>query len=247
MCQTMVEAAKSPITRRLVVLKGGQTVRSEEIKANECNVLLINATYSMAKEITHELAVSLPGCSITYTPTIELARIILRDRKIDLIISDAILADGTVSKLSPMLQQCDPQPDLLVVGAPQSDLERELHYAKYRKRQLGKEKIKPYPIIQRGKNTSLAHANTQAIQQQDSHYRPTTAEPKHLAKLGADIRNDLNNPLQEIVTMVFVAQSGSEKEIDPTTATALGAIDKAANNMASVIHQIEERIRLALK
>lgn len=56
--------------------------------------------------------------------------------------------------------------------------------------------------------------------------------------LGADLRNDLNNPLQEIVAMVFVAQATGG--LAQPTNQALEAIDRAAKNMATVVSKLEE-------
>jgi uncharacterized protein YaaW (UPF0174 family) len=62
---------------------------------------------------------------------------------------------------------------------------------------------------------------------------------EHIRSLGADLRNDLNNPLQEIVAMVFVAKASGESS---ATSTALEAIDKAAQNLAGVVKGLETRI-----
>jgi hypothetical protein len=59
--------------------------------------------------------------------------------------------------------------------------------------------------------------------------------------LGADIRNDINNPLQEIVSMLYVAKS---ENLSPEVASqALDAIGKAAGNLSSVVKQLEGKIR----
>ena len=65
-----------------------------------------------------------------------------------------------------------------------------------------------------------------------------------ISLLGADLRNDLNNPLQEIVAMAFVATSSSE--LSSTAEEALGAIQRAATSMASVIDTLEDKIRGAI-
>jgi hypothetical protein len=67
---------------------------------------------------------------------------------------------------------------------------------------------------------------------------------ENLKSLGADLRNDLNNPLQEIVAMVFVAKAGggSSQGIQQ----ALDAIDKAAGNMTKLVKGLEEKIRKAI-
>ena len=59
--------------------------------------------------------------------------------------------------------------------------------------------------------------------------------------LGADLRNDLNNRLQEIVAMVFVAQAS--KSSPTTNDEVLAAIDRAAKNLASVVQSIESKIQ----
>ena len=67
-----------------------------------------------------------------------------------------------------------------------------------------------------------------------------------ISSLGADLRNDLNNPLQEIVAMLFVAKAGGPVANGPT-AQALDAIDRAAKNMASVVKTLEDKIRRAVQ
>ena len=69
-------------------------------------------------------------------------------------------------------------------------------------------------------------------------------ERSKLAEVGADLRNDLNNPLQQIVAMAFVArnaQGGSD-----LTSEALSAIEVAAQSMAGVVWGIEEKLLQAL-
>jgi hypothetical protein len=85
-------------------------------------------------------------------------------------------------------------------------------------------------------------------QSADAEPLPTSAGKgdTKICELGADLRNDLNNPLQEIVAMVFVAQSTQNADMNPSTRTALDAIDLAAKNMAQVVNELEEKIRLAV-
>ncbi len=72
--------------------------------------------------------------------------------------------------------------------------------------------------------------------------KPYLAEA--ISDLGADLRNDLNNPLQEIVTMVFVAQSNNQ---DPEVMNqALLAIGNAATNLSSVVKGLETKILKAV-
>jgi signal transduction histidine kinase len=62
-----------------------------------------------------------------------------------------------------------------------------------------------------------------------------------VSALGADLRNDLNNPLQEIVAMAFVATSSDG--LSPVAEEALNAIQRAASNMSSVVNSLEDKIR----
>jgi signal transduction histidine kinase len=55
------------------------------------------------------------------------------------------------------------------------------------------------------------------------------------------LRNDLNNPLQEIVAMAFVATSS--EGLSPVAEEALSAIQRAATNMATVVNSLEDKIR----
>jgi signal transduction histidine kinase len=66
-----------------------------------------------------------------------------------------------------------------------------------------------------------------------------------ISNLGADIRNDLNNPLQEIVALAFVAHSS--QGLSPSAEQALSAIQAAASNMATVVNKLEDKIRGAVR
>jgi signal transduction histidine kinase len=79
--------------------------------------------------------------------------------------------------------------------------------------------------------------------QSHSSYSPklVDSDETHISSLGADIRNDLNNPLQEIVAMAFVATSSDG--LSPIAEEALSAIQRAASNMSSVVNSLEEKIR----
>jgi hypothetical protein len=177
-------------------------------------ILVINASHSMAKEITRELAERFPACSFIYAPSLAIARLVLRARPINLIVSSAILPDGGVEQIRPLLDECASPPELLVVG--------ELS-------------LKSIQLIGTGPY-SFAEYRKFGPQPQAA---PVLDEK--LRCLGADIRNDLNNPLQEIVALLFVAQSGGENV--SSTQEALGAIASAAKNMAQYVNSLEEKIR----
>jgi hypothetical protein len=64
-----------------------------------------------------------------------------------------------------------------------------------------------------------------------------------IAELGSDLRDKLNNYLQQIVSFVFAAQNSSGRD----STAALSYIDKAARDMANTVSGIEDQIREKLK
>ena len=197
-----------------------------QVPNEECTVLVVNASHEMAKEITIELALQIPGCSIMYSPSIEIAKLMLSRRRINLVVSSPILPDGSVEKLRGALERLENAPDVVVVGAVSARSAEALTAGSYEfnsMRRLGPESEPSYPII---------------------HRRGHPPIDRTIKDLGADIRNDLNNPLQEIVAMVFVAQAGHT--VSPATEQALQAIDQAAKNMAKVVNRLEDKIRDAV-
>ncbi len=192
------------------------------------NVLVVNASHDMAKEITLQLTLRVPDCSIMYAPSIEVAKWILGRRAIDLVVASPLLPDGSVTRLRPVLESMEAPPILIVVG--NSEVER-IHF----------------PNESEYRCTKLKRINTEAnsgaapiIHRQ----RAQTYLQTSIKSLGADIRNDLNNPLQEIVAMVFVAKTGSE--ISSGSTCALDAIERAALNMSKVVNALEDKIRGAI-
>ena len=198
---------------------------------DELKVLVINAGKEMAKEITHELTVALTGCSIMYAPSIELACWILKRRHIDLVVSSSILPDGHVSKIESVLAKLSHKPDVVVVGKVGEQYKPVFNRSDYQFttfRKLTDASAPPLPKISSKKLALKPVKNGKTI-----------------STLGADLRNDLNNPLQEIVAMVFVAKNSPSST--PLTAQALEAIEKAAHNMASIVNRLEDRIRTSLQ
>lgn len=188
---------------------------------SDASVLVVNASHEMAKEITLQLTLQMPGCSITYAPTVELARCILWKKKIDLVVSSPVLADGSITRLADTLQKLPTPPDLVVVGQINVRGAETLSTLGYEHSSI--------------RRISSTKPTLPKIQRRKVHDTVKT--------LGADIRNDLNNPLQEIVAMVFVAKASGQSE---ATEQALEAIDKAAKNMAAVVGTLEEKIRVAV-
>lgn len=202
---------------------GQPSPEAYQVPSEECTVLVVNASHQMAKEITMELALQIPGCSIMYSPSIEIAKLMLSRRRINLVVSSPILPDGSVEKLRGVLEKLENAPDVVVVGAVSArsaELFTEGSYEFNSMLRLGRE---TGPIINR---------------------RGQPPIDRTIKDLGADLRNDLNNPLQEIVAMVFVAQAGHT--VSPSTEQALKAIDKAAKNMAQVVNRLEDKIRDAV-
>lgn len=199
---------------------------AQQLADSELRVLVINASQDMAKEITLELTLALPGCSIMFAPTLALAKSILARREINLVVSSQILPDGNIAVLKEALSRKQKRPDLVVIGGMTWPLAKALEIAGYR---LSASKDLTTPI------------NRMAQIPAATNHEQQIAPGSDIKELGADLRNDLNNPLQEIVAMVFVAKQTQGSS--GVTGEALEAIDRAAKNLASVVKGIEDRIR----
>jgi len=209
----------------------GYAERSRHLESGEFPVLVVNSSQDMAKEMTMQLTLAIPGCSIMYAPTLELAAWILKRRSIKLVVSSPVLPDGGITRLTPVLKDLDRSPDLVVVGNLNLRSAEKLG-------EFGYEFAAMKPITKRDTEDPRQQMLTAVTTEQ----APTSANrrPEPIRALGADIRNDLNNPLQEIVAMVFVAQAAT---VAPATKQALEAIDRAAQNMASYVNGLEDKIR----
>ena len=185
---------------------------------NDLTVLVVNASAEMAREMSVLLSKAIPGCSITFAPSIELASWILSRKRIGLVISSPVLPDGGIARLKLQLSRIAEPPDLVVVGdrdLEKTEVDLGAGYRIASSRAIKTDTTLPLPRIVRREQASIQ-------------------------ALGSDIRNDINNPLQEIVTMVFVAKNAGE--LSPATTSALSAIEGAAKNLAGVVQGIEERI-----
>ena len=225
-----IRAEALPAPSAQETTKANRTVNAEEV-----NVLVVNDSHDMAKEITMQLTLALPGCSITYAPTIELAKWILNRRKISLVVSSPVLADGGIGRLRDSLKKLASPPDVVVVGdmhIKSAEIFEESGYEFAVLKRIGAARSNA-PVIKRSRLTPSLNEST------------TPRVDTRIKELGADIRNDLNNPLQEIVAMVFVAQAGGE--LAQPTSQALEAIDRAAKNMAQVVSKLEDKILGAVK
>ena len=193
--------------------------KDHRMRGDGYSVLVINSGQEMAKEITLQLSLQIPGCSLMYAPTLQLAAWMLKRQTVDLIVSDPILPDGNVLSLREVLETMEDPPDLVVVGEMNEKGVRALGAS-------------GYTFSEARRRNSLRKVG-----------RPSEASPVSTAikGLGADLRNDLNNPLQEIVAMVFVARAHGKEE--PGVSLALNAIEKAAMNMGGVVRGLEDKIR----
>ena len=185
----------------------------------ELTVLVVNASTAMAKEMSVLLTDAIPGCSITFAPSIELASWILSRKRVGLVISSPILPDGGISRLQFQLNKMQEPPDLVVVGDNKLSKQELTFGSRYKVASHRAVPTEQFPKIVR---------------------KELPADLSRIKELGSDIRNDINNPLQEIVTMVFIAKSSGA--LTESTASALGAIEGAAKNLAGVVQKIEQRI-----
>ncbi len=210
---------RNSIKRRFLVVNSESTPSpAPKTKAAHAdyNVLVINSSAAMAKEITLAITTKMPLCSIMYAPGVDVAVWLLRKRKIDVVVSSPMLPDGGVEKLVPVCEVLSPSPDLVIVGEPEP------------------EQIRILSSFGRVHDAHGYFSSNNSSAQSSFNEDP-------FKKLGADLRNDLNNPLQEIVAMVYVAKAGDR--ISPVTVQALEAIDKATKGLAETVQGLEERLR----
>jgi len=215
----------------------------------ECRVLVVNSSREMAKEMTVELTMQIPGCAITYAPTIELAKLILARRRIDLVVASPMLPDGSITKLKDSLERFTSPPDVVVVGNLSMRNAELLGGSRYEFAALRRMHNEPSaaraaPKIVRRSAIERQGSPVSSI----SNAGVGSAGSVMIRDLGANIRNDLNNPLQEIVAMVFVAQEDSKTEgtASPATMQALQAIERTAKSMAMIVNGLEEKIKIAV-
>ncbi len=205
----------------LISKKSGNHFR-KKLSSTISNALIVNASDKMASEITNELKLSLPNCNIAYTPSIFLAKAILKKKQFEIIIASPILPDGCITKLNESLNNLDYRPNIVVIGNLTIRLKNEISSCFV--------------------NKSCEYKSTKTTPYQST---KSKIDQKHerIKKLGSDIRNDLNNPLQEIVTMLFIAQTITSSDQNDGIKSALSAIERAANNMAQVVSELEGKIK----
>lgn len=231
---------RSPIASELRTRSNSKPGQSHpSLSETEFRVLVINASQEMAKEITLQLTINMPGCSIMYAPTIELARWILSRRKIDLVVSSPLLPDGSIIRLKSVLEKSGAPPQVVIVGNLNEAAAEAFEHSGYEiatvKRLSGafggsnNQRFSPPTFLSRSKSSAASVTSLEASEK--------------LRTLGADLRNDLNNPLQAIVAMVFVAKAGGSSSA--AAQEALDAIENAAKNMSTVVRGLEDKIRRA--
>jgi hypothetical protein len=197
---------------------------AEGALGQDYRVLVLNSSRGFAKEITLELTLRIPGCSIMYSPSLELAKLLLQRRKVDLVVSAPLLPDGPVSRLESLLEQMQDPPDIVVV----SERSRPLTWISACRYTLADcRRIGPTQVASATKPQRVPEGPSKGN--------------ACIKELGADLRNDLNNPLQEIVAMTYVARAAGSASA--STLQALEAIDRAARNMSGVVNSLEAKIR----
>ena len=204
------------------IIQEGPAIKAKG-SAMSCTALVINASLDMAREITIELSRAIPDCNIMFAPTLELAIWLIKRRPIDLVLTSEALPDGSLAKLHSELSDLEQPPELLVLGDFCSSSAQFTEHSAYRFVEL--RRLSSAIGELQGASTADAAPNVKAV----------------IEELGADIRNDLNNPLQEIVAMAFVAQSSNG--LSPAAEQALTAIERAAKSMSHVVNGIEDKIK----
>jgi len=221
-----------PTENNIIYLREDQIIqegppRRQRAPQTTCTALVINASLDMAREITIELSRSIPDCNIMFAPTLDLALWIVKRKNIDLVLTSATLPDGSLSKLHACLASLKEPPELLVLGDFSSSSAQFSEQSGYRFVEL------------RRLGSALGEL------QSPSSVPEEPAVNTVIEELGADIRNDLNNPLQEIVAMAFVAQTSNG--LSPAAEQALSAIERAAKSMSHVVNGIEDKIKSAVQ
>jgi hypothetical protein len=199
-------------------------------------VLLLNGSKEEAYGVMPWLEQHIPNCKLSLVPSIELAMWLLDRQPFELIVSSQLLPDGSFERMMHKLKKLKPPPALIVIGTEKHRYEVMKSDA-YRLASLT-------PV-----DTARGERGGTTMQEV-----VTTAREYHLKKrishLGADLRNDLNNPLQEIVAMAFVASaflgSNEGQVVSEETDKAIRAINQAAQGMAQVVNSLEQKIRLTL-
>ena len=191
-----------------------------EKAAKNYSVLVLNANRQMANEISARLAEHVDDCSMVYAPTLELAKLLLKKGDIDLVVSSPILPDGHITKLQPILESLQNPPDVLI-------------FADSEKKSIRLFESTNYHFL------SIKQVNSEAEPLTVEKCVKLSDETDALSHISADIRDALNNPLQEIVSLIFVARSAPASF---STERALDAIEAAAQNMATMVWGIEDRL-----
>lgn len=188
-----------------------------QVSENRTSVLVLGVAEKLATPLMENLKSQDEFGQILFAPTLGVAEWLLLKRPVSLVISTAHLPDGELKDLKKLLYRMIDIPSLIVLGS-HDDVAQEIAVAQRRKAP---------PLVHRKMHKLDAPALTQSIK-----------------VLGADLRNDLNNPLQEIVTMIYVAKMGG---VDASVAReALAAIEKAASQMASVVGSFEGRMHSSI-
>jgi len=204
-------------------------VRSKKERASDFTVLVVNSSHEMAREITTQLTIKFPFCSILYAPSLELAKWILQRRSIKLVVSSSTLPDGNVVKLRQTLEKLSDPPDVVVVGNMRIGNVEFFGDCGYQ--------FSGYKRLSNA-GDDYSQTETEIIESESD------SVVENIKGLGENIRNDLNNPLQEIVAMVFVA--AHSRGDDSATSSALDAIEKAAKNMSGIVNSLENKIMTAV-
>lgn len=210
--------------KSITIAKKQESPFKAKLTSSINQLLIINSNQKMADEITAEFRSTLPHCKIIFAPSLFLAEKILAKNNFDLIVASPILPDGCIIKLKTTLNKLLVRPDLVVIGSLSKKLKQE--------------------IAECFTTTSCEYKSTNSPKVINYTKSKDTAKQDRIKKLGADLRNDLNNPLQEIVTLLFVAQNMPNEEASTGIKSALSAIEKAANNMAVVVRGLEGKIKV---
>jgi hypothetical protein len=212
----VVQATRLQTNRRL----DADQLPTTSVSARSSKILVVNGDSVLASQVMVQLKQLGSSVIPLFVPSLKAAQLMLRRSSFDLIIGSAMLPDGPLTGLEQDLQKVKNPPPVIVVDtieeAAEVPLDQEYRFAKLRH-------------IKR----SLYQHDIEISQSLLTHDRYIDSV---LHEVSTDLRDKLNNPLQEIVAMVYVARNAPSETA--LVHSALQAIERAAQEMNGAVHSV---------
>jgi hypothetical protein len=190
-------------------------------KSSNRTVLVLNNDARIAEAVTVQLLRLDPQISIIYAPTLTSAKVFLKGCPVSLIITEETLPDGSAYLLRSTLEESGQEPQLIILS--------QAHNFSG----LPFEAVSPYRFA-RVQLIGSTHSYNRGLTEASSNQCPTKTHISALKRqIRAELKDSVNNPLQEILAMVYVARNCSET--NALLNEALKAIETAAEKIASEV------------